>query len=526
MLKTFLPVKRMLYSKQLRMAVSLLAVGSLLTLNACQDNLQPVTPTSSGARLAANLDFYVLTDANRIMLINTGNLNTPLKTIDVTGLASGERLLSMDFRPATGQLVAVTNQSRLYAINLNNGVATAPGAGTPFTPAIDGNAVSLDFNPTVDRIRLVTNTGQDLRLNPETGEVVAVDGVINGVPGASINAVGYTNSRSGVTTTTLYDIDPVTDRLYRQNPPNNGTLELVGPLGIDIAGVGSMDITVDGVALAALISGNTRGLYEINLTTGGAEKVGDLLPMGMSIVGMAIPTEPVAYAVTDQNALMIFNPFAPNPIMKPITGLKSGESVYGLDFRPRNGQLYALGSTSQLYTINTSSGAATAVGGPFTPAIGIGDYGFDFNPTVDRIRLIGNSGIDLRLNPETGAVVAIDGNLNGASMVASAAAYTNNFAGATTTTLYSIDNNRSQLFIQNPPNNGTLVPVGNSMLGIQFDGANGFDIGGTSNLGYALFRSNGTTRVYSVNLTTPGVSVVSSLPGNQVVRGFSLGLGF
>ena len=516
----------MLYSTKIRTAACLLAVGSLLTLNACRDEaFQPVTPTaSSGARLAADRSFYVLTDNNRIMMLSTGNLNTPLKTIDVTGLMTGERLVSMDFRPATGQLVAVTNQSRLYTVNLNSGVATAPGGTTTFTPAIDGNAVSLDFNPTVDRVRLVTNKGQDLRLNPETGAVVSIDGNINGVPGAAINAMGYFNSRAGVTTTTLYDIDPITDKLYIQNPPNDGTLKEVGPLGIDIAGVGSLDISFDGIAVASLISNNVRGLYEINLETGKAEKMGDLLTMGMSIIGLAIPSEPVAYAVTDQNALMIFNPFAPNPIMKSVTGLKSGEMIYGLDFRPFNGQLYALGSSSQIYTINTSNGAATAVGGPFTPAIGIGDYGFDFNPTVDRIRLIGNTGIDLRLNPETGAVVAIDGNLNGASNTASATAYTNSFAGATTTMLYSIDNNRGMLFSQNPPNAGTLVLIGNSMLGIQFDGANGFDIGSMTNTGYALFRSNGKTGVYSVNLTTPGTSVVSMLPGNPVVRGFSLGL--
>ncbi len=515
----------MKHARQLRTVVSLLAIGSLLTLNACRDeSFQPVTPTaSSNGRLAADFEFYVLTDANRIMMLNTRNLTMPVKTINVTGLMPDERLASMDFRPATGQLVAVSNQSRLYTINLSSGVATTPNMA-PFTPAIDGNSVSIDFNPTVDRVRLVTNSGQDLRLNPETGAVAAIDGNINGVAGASINAVAYTNSRAGVTTTMLYDIDPITDKLYKQNPPNNGTLEEVGPLGLDIAGVGSMDISVDGTAIASLISGNRRGLYQIDLMTGKAEMLGELLPMGMSIIGLAIPAEPVAYAVTDQNMLMIFNPFAPNPIMKSITGLKSGEMIYGIDFRPRNGQLYALSSDSQIYTINTSNGAATAVGVPFTPAIGAGDYGFDFNPTVDRIRLIGSSGIDLRLNPETGAVAAIDGNLNGAATTASAAAYTNSFAGATTTTLYSIDNNRSQLFMQNPPNAGTLVPVGNSMLGLSFEGANGFDIGSMSNQGYALFRSNGKTGVYSVNLTVPGVSMVSMLPGNPVVRGFSLGM--
>jgi hypothetical protein len=50
---------------------------------------------------------------------------------------------------------------------------------TVFSPYSWANA-SLDFNPTVDRIRLVTASGQNLRLHPELGTVVATDGSING----------------------------------------------------------------------------------------------------------------------------------------------------------------------------------------------------------------------------------------------------------------------------------------------------------------------------------------------------------
>jgi hypothetical protein len=45
-------------------------------------------------------------------------------------------------------------------------VYTAVGS-TIFSPAIVGANASLDFNPTVDRIRLVTESGQNLRLHPE-----------------------------------------------------------------------------------------------------------------------------------------------------------------------------------------------------------------------------------------------------------------------------------------------------------------------------------------------------------------------
>lgn len=519
----------MLCEKRLRVLAISLTIGSLLTLNACREIPQPLVSqdgrTAAGARLAADFMVYVLTDNNQLIRLNTQNPSVSAGTLPITGLLNNERLTGIDFRPATGQLYGVSTGSRLYTINLNSGVATALGTGS-FAPAIQGDAVGFDFNPTVDRIRLTTNQGQNLRLNPETGTVAAVDGSLNGAANAAVTGVAYTNNRAGVTTTTLYDIDPITDKLYRQDPPNNGTLVEVGSLGVDIAGTGSFDIAPNGSALAALISGVTAGLYQIDLSTGRAERLGDL--PNASIVGLAIPTEPVAYAVDAANNLLIFNPMAPAPITKSITGLQGGESIYGIDFRPRNGQLYALGSTSRLYTINTSSGAATPVGAPFSHGIPVGDYGFDFNPTVDRIRLISNGNMNLRLNPDNGSVAAVDGVLTGSVGGATAAAYTNNFAGATTTALYSISNSYGQLFLQNPPNNGTLVPVGSGsgLLGIPFEGANGFDIGGTSNTAYALLRSNGTTRIYTVNLMTAGVSGGAALPGNPTIRGFAVGLGF
>ncbi|QHW00807.1 DUF4394 domain-containing protein [Spirosoma endbachense] len=525
----------MFYNKSLRSLIGMLTLGTLLTLNACQ-NMQPQLEPQSGlstanARLSADFMFYVLTDNNQLLKLNTQNPGVNLGTINITGVQNNERLVAIDFRPATGQLYGVSNGSRIYAINLANGAATALGSGA-FSPSINGDVVGFDFNPTVDRIRLVTNKGQNLRLNPETGTVMIVDGSINGVANVAVSGVAYTNNRSGSTTTTLYDIDPITDKLYRQDPPNNGTLAEVGSLGIDIAGTGSFDIAPDGSAIATLISGITQGLYQIDLASGRAERLGDL-PGTTSIVGVAIPTEPVAYAVDGANTLYIFNPMTGSSVTKAITGLQGGETLYGIDFRPANGQLFALGSTSRLYTINTSNGAATAVGsGPFTPSIPSagGDFGFDFNPTVDRIRLVGFNGQDLRLNPNDGTVVGVDGTLAFASGQGSpnvtAAAYTNNFAGSTATTLYDIDTRTGSawLVMQTPPNNGTLVPVGS--LGVEIEGGNGFDIGGTSNMGYALLRSGGSTKVYTINLSSGAASFSANLTGNPSVRGFAVGLGF
>jgi hypothetical protein len=241
--------------------------------------------------------------------------------------------------------------------------------------------------------------------------------------------------------------------------------------------------------------------------------------------GIAIPTAPVAYAVSaSDNQLLIFNPAASGTMVtKSITGTQAGEKILGIDFRPLNGQLYALGSSSRLYTINASSGAATAIGtAAFTTPLMGTHFGFDFNPLVDRIRIVSDAGQNLRLHPDLGTVAAVDGMLNPGTPMVTAAAYANNFAGTTATTLFDIDVASDKLLIQAPPNDGTLTAVGD--LGINIEAANGFDIGGTSGKAYAILTSGGTTKLYSINTGTGAASGLSNF--STPVNGFAIGLGF
>lgn len=519
----------MLYKKQLRSFLGVLALGSLLILNACQDHRLVPDPAN-----LPDATVYALTNANQLVQVSLKTLSAPAVTVPISftaGTPMDERILAIDFRPATGQLYGVSNMSRLFVINPITGFARALTT-TPFTPAIAGTTVGLDFNPTVDRIRLVTATGQDLRLNPETGTVAAVDGPINGVSGAMITEVAYTNNKAGATTTTLYDIDPATDRLYIQNPPNNGTLTDVGPLGLDITGAAGFDIAPSDntQGLVAVMFNGASELDQINLATGRLQKLGNLPG---TIIGLAIPTEPVAYAIEGTSNLLVFNPMNPSPVSKTIAGLQGGETLVGIDTRPLNGQLYALGSSSRLYSIMvtaTASWSAVAVGSTGAFTLAGTDFGFDFNPTVDRIRVVSNTGQNLRLVPDNGTLAATDGVLSfsGVSGTAnvSAAAYTNNFAGATATTLYDIDirTGGAMLFTQAPPNNGTLNAVG--PLGVDAESANGFDIGGTTGTAYALLRVGGSTKIYTINLMTGTATAGATLPGSSTVRGFTLGLGF
>jgi hypothetical protein len=199
-----------------------------------------------------------------------------------------------------------------------------------------------------------------------------------------------------------------------------------------------------------------------------------------------------AYVVTTDNRLLAFDVDAPETLLfqYDVTGLQNDEMVVGIDIRPANGELNALSSASRLYTIDPSSGEASAVGEPFTPALDGTSFGFDFNPTVDRIRVVSNTGQNLRLNPDTGAVgtnpdtgaPTIDGDLAyadddanaGRQPAAVGAGYTNSVADATSTELYVIDARQAVLALQDPPNDGILNTVGD--LGMTPTNMVGFDI--------------------------------------------------
>ena len=468
-----------------------------------------------------NLNFYALTQDSKLLFLNANNPSMITSQVMISGLQSGERILGIDFRPATGQLYGVGSSSRIYVIDTKTGAARAIGT-TAFTPAITvTTSVGFDFNPTVDRICLVTSTGQNLRLNPETGTVAATDGSINGAANASIGAVAYTQNRAGASTTVLYDIDVANNKLYKQDPPNDGKLVEVGNLGVDPTEADGFDISPDGAtALTSLSVGGSSNLYTIDLNSGKATLIGNL---SSKIIGLAIPTEAVAYTISANNELLIFNPLNPTPVAKTITGTQAGETVLGLDFRPVNGQLFAIGSTSRLYSINASSGAAAMVGtGPLSTLLSGTSFGFDFNPTVDRIRVISNTGQNLRLNPNDGTVAAVDGMLSVSAAMVTGAAYTNNFAGATTIVLYDIDAQSGILYKQDPPNNGTLTVVG--QLGITGTADAGFDIGSTRGTAYALITTGTTAKIYTINLQTGAATASAALP--QATRGFTLGLGF
>lgn len=465
--------------------------------------------------------FYTLSD-NVIARYNASDVRTKT-SVSISGLGAAEKILSMDFRPATGELYGVSNLSKIYIINATSGVARAVSS-VAFTPVLSGTLINIDFNPTVDRIRIVTNTGQNLRLDPETGLVVATD---TNVGSTGITGISYTNSYAGASTTVLYDIDGAAKKLYKQDPPNNGTLVNVGAL--DLGTVLGFDISPDNKnALAVGKVGDSTKLYTIDLANGKSALAGKFTK-GTVIQSIAIPSSPVFYATDNANNFLIFNPDLTTTIYtKPITGLQAGEKIVGMDMRPAKGQVYALGSSSRLYTVNIGTGEFTQVGtGALSTLLDGTSFGFDFNPIDGMIRVVSNTGQNLRINPDNAAVTT-DPNIIPATASLTAAAFSSNFAGATTTVLYVIDNATNKLFTQEP-NTGKITEVGDLKVGdtkVSVSVVNGFDIISSSagNLAYGVFTVGTTNNLYLIDLST-GVMTSKATLGTAVTA-FTLGLRF
>lgn len=232
----------------------------------------------------------VLTSGNRLLTVDSATPGTVTRTVAITGLIGGDTLLGMDFRPATAGLYALGSGGRVYLINANTGVATVAStlvadpadATAPFT-ALVGTRFGVDFNPVPDRLRVVSDADQSLRINVDSGNTTT-DGAIAyaaGDPnfGQNPNVVGsgYRNAFSGALSTELYSIDSTLDILATQNPPNNGTQETDGPLGVNTTDNVGFDISgPTGVAFASLTDAVATRLYTINLDSGAATLVGPI----------------------------------------------------------------------------------------------------------------------------------------------------------------------------------------------------------------------------------------------------------
>ncbi len=224
------------------------------------------------------------------------------------------RLVGIDYRVQDGQLYGVGNAGGVYRINTATAQLTLVNT---LTVSLSGTQFGVDFNPAADRLRIVSDTAQNLRHNLNPGGITLNDGALNtGVPPAAgvpaplvpgVLAAAYTNNDDSVavpaaadTGTTMFVVNGVTDQVMLQSPPNAGVVVATGKLGIDTTGPVGFDIYSEprqGVTrqnralVSATVAGATDGrvgLYGVDLLTGKASLAGRFAA-GVAVMDIAIP---------------------------------------------------------------------------------------------------------------------------------------------------------------------------------------------------------------------------------------------
>ncbi|QHC60941.1 DUF4394 domain-containing protein [Rathayibacter sp. VKM Ac-2760] len=252
---------------------------------------------SAARAVAGKLRVVGLADGGtKLVQFNPLKPGTVTGSVAVSGLTGGDTaLVGIDYRVQDGKLYGVGNTAAsagVYSIDAATGVATPV---TRLTVALSGTAFGVDFNPAANALRVISDTGQNLRQPFATpGAATVADGALSYAAPAvatGVNGAAYTNNDLDPNTaTTLFVLDTALDQIAIQSPANAGTLAPTGKLGVDAAGVTGFDIysvlrngsSVGSIGLAAV----NGSLYQVGVLEGTATRLGTL---GGGVTDIAIP---------------------------------------------------------------------------------------------------------------------------------------------------------------------------------------------------------------------------------------------
>lgn len=281
--------------------VGAIAVAGLLRRSEGSDQ---VLVGYTGSR-AADARVVGLTGGGRTLVSFPGNAPDNVRRIGaVSGLGDDTRLIGIDFRAQDGKLYGVGDRGGIYTISTRDGKAAKV---SQLTVALSGQSFDIDFNPAANRLRVVSDTGQNLRHNiddpagtPAAG-MTAADTALSTPPTAGVTtgivAAAYTNNDTdAISATTLFDLSTATDQVLVQSPANQGELAPTGKLRVDADGDAGFDISstlrngasMANVALATLNVDGRYRLFRVDLLTGQASKVGSF-PSRTQVTDLAIP---------------------------------------------------------------------------------------------------------------------------------------------------------------------------------------------------------------------------------------------
>jgi hypothetical protein len=279
-----------------RLALALGCAAALPSAFAATDCTQP-----GGAGATPNRTVIGLTANQALVGFKTCRPDRQQALGTVSGLGGADSaLVGIDFRVQDGLLYGLGNGGGVYTIDPNTAVATK---ASQLSVALEGTRFAIDFNPAANALRIISDSGQNLRhpfANPEP-RTTFVDPVLNYTPGTAatgIVGIGYTNNDLDANTaTTLVDIDATLNQVVLQAPANNGSLVPAGKLGVDPDAPVGFDIhsrKVDGVVtanvgFASMNVGGQAGFYRLDLLTGHATLLGTL---PQALVDVAVTLDP------------------------------------------------------------------------------------------------------------------------------------------------------------------------------------------------------------------------------------------
>lgn len=235
-----------------------------------------------------------LTATNRIVTFDSTAPTVTLTSFTLSGLSTGDQLIGIDLRPADGLIYGVSQTGRVYTVS-TSGVASFVSTLSA-TPT--GARFGFDFNPMADRLRIISDSDQNLRANV-VGGATTVDTAITRTNGAPIDIIGtaYTNNVPGAASTVIYGIDGLTGTLVTSAAPNGGVYSTVGALGTAITNANNLAFDISGATGVAYLS-IENSLYTVNLGSGAATLAGTIGAgslIGLTAIG-AVP-EPTTWAM-------------------------------------------------------------------------------------------------------------------------------------------------------------------------------------------------------------------------------------
>jgi hypothetical protein len=293
----------------LLLAASVLAVPAVANGRVLGDLYSSGDDAADARRSGRSLKAVGLTTDGRLVRFST---DTPGRTRNIgkvqKGLSGDQSLIGIDYRVQDGKLYGVGNNGGIYTLSDADASATRVGQ---LTVALMGTTFGVDFNPAANRLRVISDAGQNLRHNiddatataPPLAGMTQNDGTLTippaTTPAAGVTGAAYTNNDLDANTvTTLFDIDTVNDTVVVQSPANAGLLAPAGKLqvdagtsvGFDIYSRNRFGVTQGNTGYATVSVLGRYSFFQVNLLTGKLSRIGGFRA-DTQVMDLAIPLD-------------------------------------------------------------------------------------------------------------------------------------------------------------------------------------------------------------------------------------------